>query len=95
MRTNAQNQFNKFYPVRLPRRPVHAPRLFRIDSHNVNRICTLIIMSYHGSHHKVHTQGLCCLRYYRTVMNGQVEYSNEPDDHDFGLLYQVSQRTES
>jgi len=30
-----------------------------------------------------------------TAMNGQVEYSNEPDDHDFGLLYQVSQRTES
>eukprot|EP01046_Picozoa_sp_COSAG06_P008737 COSAG06_NODE_446_length_15654_cov_8.176278_2_plen_92_part_00 len=65
------------------------------SNHNVNRICTLIIISYHGSHHKVNTQGLCCLRYYRTVMNGQVEYSNEPDDHDFGLLYQVSQRTES
>ena len=25
-------------------------------------------------------------------MNGQVEYSNEPDDHDFGLLYRVSRR---
>jgi hypothetical protein len=71
VRTNAQNQFNKFYPVRLPRRPVHA---------------MAVIIRFTPK---------ACAACATTAMNGQVEYSNEPDDHDFGLLYQVSRRTES